>query len=93
MALSKNTTANADEISLAEALITGAIEAMALPPQIAVPEEIKKDIFLSKLNRLVRNKPKPNTAKTERAVSLKPSEPAETALSKAMQKPKAITAV
>ena len=37
----KKTIPKEMEMSFSEALITGAIAAIALPPQIAVPEEIK----------------------------------------------------
>ena len=38
---------NATEICFSSALMAGAMAAIALPPQIAVPPEIKKDVFFS----------------------------------------------
>ena len=47
IAFSTNTTARATDILAGLALITGPTAAMALPPQIAVPELIKYDVSLS----------------------------------------------
>ena len=53
---------------------------MALPPQIAVPHEIKCDVFFSVLSHFPNRKPKIKVLKIENIVSTNPSFPAENAL-------------
>ena len=65
--------------------------AMALPPQIAVPHEIKCDVFLSVLNHFPNNVPKSKVLQIEKMVSRKPSFPAETTLDAFIPNPKPTT--
>ena len=65
--------------------------AMALPPQIAVPQEIKCDVFLSVLSHFPKNVPKTNVLKIEKTVSKKPSLPAEIADEVFIPKPRPTT--
>ena len=65
--------------------------AMALPPQIAVPHEIKWDVFLSVLNHFPKSVPKISVQKIEKTVNKKPSFPAETALAAFIPKPNPTT--
>lgn len=64
---------------------------MALPPQIAVPHEIKCDVFLSVFNHFPKNVPKIKVLKMENIVSKKPSFPDEIAVVAFIPKPKPIT--
>ena len=64
---------------------------MALPPQMAVPQEIKCDVFLSVLSHFPKNVPNINVLKIENIVSKKPSFPAEIAAVAFIPKPKPIT--
>lgn len=52
MEFKMNTQPSATDICFSSALITGEMAAMALPPQIAVPDEIRCDVFRSILNHL-----------------------------------------
>lgn len=71
--------------------ITGEIAAIALPPQIAVPHEIKCDVFLSVFNHFPKRKPKVIVLKIEKTVRAKPSFPAENAFEAFIPKPKPTT--
>jgi hypothetical protein len=53
---------------------------MALPPQMAVPQEIKWEVFLSILNHFPKNVPRIKVLKIDAIVKKKPSFPAEKAL-------------
>ena len=53
-------------------LIIGATAAMALPPQIAVPEAISNEVFLSTFKSFPRAIPKNITTVTEMIVSINP---------------------
>jgi len=50
-----NTVPNAILICFSSALITGETAAIALPPQIAVPAEIRKDIYCLFLGIYLKN--------------------------------------
>ena len=70
--------------------MTGAVAARALPPQMAVPEAIKRLIFLSSFNILANKNPRTITITMVDIVNKKPCEPAETAVSRSIPKPKLI---
>ena len=57
--------ANATNKSLGFDLINGEIAAIAVAPQIAVPEAIKMPSFFSILNKLANNKPTKNIIRTK----------------------------
>jgi len=63
------------EMSFSEALMTGEIAAIALPPQIAVPEDIKCDILLFNFNNLPIKNPTIITMKMDVIVNVNPSFP------------------
>lgn len=69
----------------------GEIAAMALPPQIAVPQEIKCDVFFSVLNHFPNKVPNIKVLNIENTVSRKPSFPAESAAVAFIPKPKPTT--
>ena len=71
--LSKNTIPKAILISLPFALITGEIAAIALPPQMAVPEVIRCPSFKSSFNNLANTSPKLTVNRMEKMVKPKPS--------------------
>ena len=73
------TAANAIVISLDFGFKTDEIAAMALPPQIAVPEVINNDVFLLIFKILKNIKPNVKTLITEIKVRRKPSLLTETA--------------
>lgn len=64
---------------------------MALPPQIAVPHEIKCDVFFSVLSHFPNRKPNIKVLKIENIVNTNPSFPAENALAAFIPKPKPTT--
>lgn len=72
-------------------MITGEIAAIALPPQMAVPHEIKCDVFFSVFNHFPKSVPKISVQKIEKTVSKKPSFPAEIADEAFIPKPKPTT--
>lgn len=67
--------------------------AMALPPQIAVPHEIRWDVFFSILNHFPKNVPKIKVLKIDAMVKKKPSFPADNALLTFIPKPKPTTEI
>ena len=84
-------TPNAMEVWFSFDFITGEIAAMALPPQIAVPQEIKCDVFRSVLSHFPKNVPIINVLNIEKMVSKKPSFPAEKAVVEFIPNPNPIT--
>ena len=87
------TAANAMVISVDFGFKTEEIAAMALPPQIAVPEVINNDVFLLIFKILKKIKPNVKTLITEIKVRRKPSLLTETASWRFNPKPKPIIAV
>ena len=73
MEFNRKTIPKAILICLLLALITGEIAAIALPPQIAVPEVIRCPSFKSTFKSLVSIKPNDTVKKIENTVKLKPS--------------------
>ena len=74
MALRTKTTVREKEIWLSFAPTIGETAAIALPPQIAVPEEIKNVVFLSTLRIFPKKTPNKKTKSTEQAVKIMPFE-------------------
>jgi hypothetical protein len=68
-------------------LITGATAAIALPPHIAVPEDISIAVFLSKPNKRPSNKPTDKVKKTEQAVSQNAFDETLATVSRFIEKP------
>jgi hypothetical protein len=62
---------NAKIRSLGFALMIGAIAAIAVPPHIAAPEEIRIEIFLSNFNILEITKPPKKDKKTNKVIQPK----------------------
>ena len=60
---------------------------MALPPQIAVPADIKKDVIRSDLNILPNRTPRNNVPNIDATVNEKPCFPAARAVFKFIPKP------
>lgn len=86
-----NITPKATEVCFSSDFITGAMAAMALPPQMAVPQEIRCEVFFSIFNHFPKNVPKINVLKIDAIVKKKPSFPAEKALVTFIPKPKPMT--
>ena len=84
-------TPKATEVCFSFDLITGAIAAIALPPQMAVPQEIKCEVFFSMFNHLPIKLPKIKVLKIEPIVNKKPSFPADKALFTFIPKPSPTT--
>ena len=84
-------TPKAIEVWFSFDFITGEMAAMALPPQMAVPHEIKCDVFLSVLSHFPKSVPKIKVLKIENIVNKKPSFPAEIADVAFIPKPKPTT--
>jgi hypothetical protein len=61
------------------ALITGDNAAIALPPQMAVPPEISREVFFSILKIRPSSNPKPSVPAIEATANNKPSLPARSA--------------
>ena len=76
IALSRKITASDILVSSSSAFTTGATAAMALPPQIAVPELIRYESFGSKPIRRPTRQPTSITPVTETRVKSMPSLPA-----------------
>ena len=87
------TAANAMVISFDFGFKTDEITAIALPPQIAVPEVINNDVFLLIFNNLKKTYPKVKTLKIEIKVSTKPSLLIETASWRFKPNPKPMIAI
>ncbi len=75
------------EMSFSSASTTWLTAAIALPPQIAVPTEIKYEIMRSTLKILPSKKPTPMAIEMVRTVKTNPSFPASTTLVKFIPKP------
>ena len=75
MAFNMNITPNDTAISFSFALTTGPTAAIALPPQIAVPEEIRYDVLRFILSQCPINTPIIITPKTDAIVKSIPSLP------------------
>jgi hypothetical protein len=71
--------ARAREICFASGFMMGEVAAIALPPQMAVPTEIKKDKGLSILRNFPAKYPRIITEKILITVSIKPDFPASRA--------------
>jgi hypothetical protein len=89
--LSKKTIPIEIEICLLSALIIGEIAEMALPPQIAVPQEISWEIFLSIPKYFPIRRPKVIVVVIEATVNKKLSSPALKALNIFIPKPSPTT--
>ena len=89
--LSKNTIPIEIEICLLSALIIGEIAEMALPPQIAVPQEISWEIFLSIPKYFPMRRPSVIVVVIEATVNKKLSSPALKALNIFIPKPSPTT--
>ena len=90
--LSRKTVPSATEISSGRALTTGATAAMALPPQMAVPEATRCDVRRSIPSIRPSTKPRISTTAMLKTVSRKPSRPAWSAECMFMPKPRPTTA-
>lgn len=86
-------TPKATEVWFSPDFITGAMAAIALPPQMAVPQEIRCEVFLSIFNHFPKNVPKINVLKMDAIVKKKPSFPAEKELETFIPKPKPTTEI
>ena len=86
-------TPKAIEVCFSSDFITGAIAAIALPPQMAVPHEIKWDVFFSIFNHFPIKVPKIKVLKIEAIVNKKPSIPADKALFTFIPKPNPTTEI
>ena len=89
--LSMKIVAKATEMSSSWALMIGAMAAMALPPQIAVPEDIKVDAFLFIFSILPNIIPKIRVEVIDISVNKKPSLPTLAASIIFIPKPNPIT--
>ena len=84
-------TPKATEVWFSSDLIIGAIAAIALPPQIAVPQAIRWDVFLSIANYLSNKIPKNMVVTMEIIVKKKLVEPMDKALLTFIPKPNPTT--
>src|SRR5690606_28955299 len=91
--LRKKTIPRAMDMVLGSALIIGDTAAMALPPQMVVPEVIKWLNFLSNCMYFPTSKPKTTVKKIERVVKLSPSKLVSRVSIKDIPKPKPTTAI
>lgn len=91
MAFNMKIIANANDVSFSSALITGATAAIALPPHIAVPVDIKYAFLLFIFNNLPNKVPINNTPITETMVKIIPSLPVANDSCKFMPKPNPTT--
>lgn len=83
----------ATEICFSSAEMMGDIAAMALPPQIAVPQETRWEVFLSTPNNFPNKVPSIKVPKIEMTVKIRPSLPAFKALCTFIPKPKPTTEI
>ena len=84
-------TPKATEVCFSSDLIIGAIAAMALPPQIAVPQAIKWDVFLSMDNHLPNKNPTPIVVTIDTKVNVKLVDPIAKVLVTLIPKPNPTT--
>gem|GEM_PF-2298267 len=71
-----NTVIRATAISSSRAFITGAVAAIALPPQIAVPTETNAVVRFGRRNKCPQYHPAANVTTTDPAASHQPAPPA-----------------
>ena len=93
MAFSTKMVASETDISHSSALAIGPTAAMALPPQIAVPEAIKNEGIFEIPSHLPTVIPINRTLTTENIVKNIPSEPAFTESSKFIPNPNPTTEI
>ena len=74
--LSMKTVPSATDVCFSSVFKTFEIAAMALPPQMAVPEEIRCDILASILNNLPNKYPSNRVVNIDTAENIIPSLPA-----------------
>jgi|GEM_PF-4899538 len=91
MAFNIKTVPSATDIWSFPALMMGPTAAMALPPQMAVPELIKYPVFLSTFSFLAIQLPRNKVPATETMVKSMPSFPEASACCKFIPKPRPIT--
>ena len=90
-ALRVNTVAMDNVVSLSSASIIGAMAAIALPPQMAVPDDMRYELFLDSLNAFPRAVPMHITPMTDIMVNSIPSLPVSTAEYRFIPKPNPMT--
>src|SRR6056297_674238 len=81
------------EMASARAPITGATAAIALPPQMAVPTEIRLPQCLSSEKILARNRPATRIVSTPMPVTHKPVTPPDTTVASGSPKPSPTTQI
>lgn len=91
MELSMKTVPNATDVCFSSVFKTFEMAAMALPPQIAVPDEIRWEVLGSILNNLPRPYPSNKVVNMDMAENMIPSLPALMAVMQFIPKPKPTT--